>query len=246
MKKIQIMLWALTIVLISSCNFTEEIFLLEDGSGKLSINFDGSELMEMAGEEMMKSNEKEIDSLISFKDMLEEKKDSIAALPPEEQVKLKRLEPFNMHMVMNPEEKLMKFDLFSEFKNVSEVNDAFNAFQGASALGPNSGEGKPTPMGMQDPTTEVQYAFSKNSFSRKAKIIDEELFQQGLDSLQGAEMFLSGSTYTLKYHFPRKVKSTNVEGATFSADGKTMFYEVGFMDLMKNPAALDLEVELEN
>ena len=246
MKKIQILGWAIAIALVSSCNFTEEIHLKEDGSGKLSINFDGSELMEMAGEEMMKSKEKAVDSTFSFKDFLKEKKDSIATLSPEEQAKLKKLEPFSMHMVMNDEEKLMKFDLFSEFKDVSEVNDAFNAFQGASALGPNPGQEKTSPMGGQEATTEVNYTFSKNTFSRKAKIIDEELFQKSVDSLQSAEMFLSGSTYTLKYHFPRKVKSTNVESATFSADGKTMFYEVGFMDLMKDPSVLDVEVELEN
>lgn len=245
MKKIQILACALTIALTTSCNFTEEIFLEEDGSGKLSINFDGSELMEMAGEEMVKDGEKAVDSLISFKDLLEEKRDSIAQLSPEEQAKLKRLEPFNMHMVMNPEEKVMKFDLFSEFGNVSEVNDAFNAFQGASALNPD-GNQQQGPMGMQDPTTEVNYSFSKNTFSRTSKILDEELFQKSIDSLQGAEMFLSGSTYTLKYHFPRRVKSANVEGATFSADGKTLFYEVGFLDLMKDPAVLDLEVELED
>ena len=193
MKKIQFLGWAIAIAFISSCNFTEEISLKEDGSGKLSINFDGSELMEMAGEEMMKSNEKPVDSLFSFKDMLEEKKDSIAKLPPEGQAKLKQLEPFSMHMIMNPEEKIMKFDLFSEFEDVSEVNDAFNAFQGASALGPKSGQQKSTPIGNQDASTEVNYTFSNNIFSRKAKIIDEELFQKGLDSLQGAEMFLSGS-----------------------------------------------------
>ncbi len=245
MKKIQILAWAVLFALISSCNFTEEITLQDDGSGKLSINFDGAELMEMAGEEMQKSNEKPIDSLISFKDLLEEKKDSIATLSPEEQAKLKRLEPFNMHMVMNPEEKVMKFDLFSEFKKIEEVNDAFNAFQTANDLG-NVGKQQSQPMGMQDPTTEVTYSFKKNSFSRKAEILDQELFQQGLDSLQGAEMFLSGSTYTLKYHFPRRVKSTTAEAATFSADGKTLIYEVKFLDLMKNPSVLDLEVELEN
>ncbi len=245
MKKIQILACALAIAMVTSCNFTEEIFLNDDGSGKLSINFDGSELMEMAGDEMVKDGEKAIDSLISFKELLEEKKDSIAQLSPEEQAKLQRLEPFNMRMVMNPEEKVMKFDLFSEFKKVSEVNDAFNAFQGASALNPD-GDQQKGPMGMQDPTTKVTYSFAKNTFSRKAKILDEVLFQQSIDSLQGAEMFLSGSSYTLKYHFPRKVKSANVEGATFSADGKTMFYEVGFLELMKNPAILDLEVELEN
>ena len=245
MRKIQILVWAVVVALTSSCNFTEEITLQEDGSGRLSINFDGSELMEMAGDEMKKSNEKPVDSIISFKNLLEEKKDSIAQLSPEEQAKLKKLEPFNMHMVMNPEEKLMKFDLFSEFKNVNEVNDAFNAFQGANVLGSQK-EGAAPPSPMESSASEVSYSFDKNTFSRKASILDQELFQQQIDSLQGAEMFLSGSTYTLKYHFPKKVKSTTAEEATFSADGKTLIYEVKFLDLMKDPSLLDLEVELED
>ena len=244
MRNIQILVWAVIVALTSSCNFTEEITLQEDGSGKLSINFDGSELMEMAGDEMKKSTEKPVDSLISFKDLLEEKKDSIAQLSPEEQAKLKKLEPFNMHIIMNPDEKVMKFDLFSEFKNVSEVNDAFNAFQGANVLGSQKEGAAPPPM--ESSASEVSYAFSNNSFSRKANILDQELFQQQIDSLQGAEMFLSGSTYTLKYHFPKKVKSTTAEEATFSADGKTLIYEVKFLDLMKDPSLLDLEVELED
>ncbi|MEW2923233.1 MULTISPECIES: hypothetical protein [Flavobacteriaceae] len=245
MKKIQILILAFVAIFTYSCNFTEEIHLQEDGSGKLSINFDGSELMEMAGDQMVKENEKPIDSIISFKDLLEEKKDSIAQLSPEEQAKLKKLEPFNMHMVMNPEEKVMKFDLFSNFKNVNEVNDAFNTFREASLMGPKSQPEQATPMPMSEQSTQVTYTFAKNTFSRTAKIIDEELFQQNIDSLQGSEMFLSGSTYTLKYHFPRRVKSTTAEEATFSADGKTMIYEVSFLEMMKDPKLLDIEVELE-
>ncbi|WP_108246857.1 hypothetical protein [Muricauda brasiliensis] len=244
MKRVQILLSAMLIALASACNFTEEIHINEDGSGKLSINFDGSEMMEMAGEEMAKTNEKPIDSIISFKTFLEEKKDSIAQLPIEEQEKLKKLEPFNMRMVMNPEKKEMMFDLFSEFKNVSEVNDAFGAFQDASTIGGKSNP-QQGPMKPSEQPTEVNYSFQKNKFTRTAKIVDQELFQQQLDSLQGAEMFLSGSTYTLKYHFPKKIKSTTAEEATFSQDGKTLIYEVNFMELMKNPSVLDLEVELE-
>ena len=245
MKKIQILVLALTAIFTYSCNFTEEIHLQEDGSGKLSINFDGSELMEMAGEQMMKENEKPIDSIISFKALLEEKHDSIAELSPEEQAKLKKLEPFNMHMVMNPADKVMKFDLFSDFKDVNEVNDAFNTFREASLMGPKSQPEQSGPMPMSEQSTEVTYAFAKNTFSRTAMIIDPELFQQNIDSLQGSEMFLSGSTYTLKYHFPRKVKSTTAEEATFSADGKTLIYEVSFLEMMKDPKLLDIEVELE-
>lgn len=244
MRKVLVLFGAMAIALVSSCNFTEEIHLNENGSGKLSIQFDGSEMMEMGGEELAQTDEKAIDSIVSFKDFLEDKKDSIAQLSPQEQAKLKKLEPFNLRMVMNPEKKEMMFDLFGEFKNVSEMNDAFNTFQEASAMGPGAKQ-QTAPVPVEEQATQVNYSFANNKFKRSAKIVDPVLFQQQLDSMQGAEMFLSGSTYTLKYHFPRRVKSTTAEGATFSADGKTMIYEVSFMDLMKDPTVLDLEVELE-
>ncbi|WP_222981471.1 hypothetical protein [Flagellimonas meishanensis] len=246
MKRIQILAMSLLLALFSACNFTEEIHLQEDGSGRLSIFFDGSELMAMAGEEMQKTNEKPVDSLIYFKDFLEANKDSIAQLSEEEQAKLKKLEPFTLHMLMNPEEKMMKFNLSSEFRQIAEVNDAFNTFQEASALTPGSNPDQPTPKPMEEHPTEVNYNFEDGVFTRTAKILDEELFKQSLDSLQGADMFLSGSTYTIKYHFPRRVKSASIAEATYSADGKTLIYEVNFMDVLKDPKALDLKVELED
>ncbi|WP_318345231.1 hypothetical protein [Flagellimonas baculiformis] len=245
MKKIQILIGAIILGLGISCNFTEEIHLKEDGSGKLSINFDGSELMQMAGEEMAKTNEKAVDSIISFKELLEERKDSIAQLSPKEQAIAKSLEPFDLRMVMNPEEKVMTFDLYGDFSDISEMNNAFNTFQEASLMGSNKAQ-QPSPVPASEQSTEVDYTFTKNKFTRSARIVNMELFQQSMDSLQGAEMFLSGSTYTLKYHFPKRVKSTTLEEATFSADGKTLIYEVSFLELMKNPSLLDLEVELED
>lgn len=229
-----------------ACNFTEEIQFNEDGSGKLNIHFDGNEMMAMvASMDSTSTPEKAIDSTLVFKDLLAEKKDSIAQLSPEEQAKLKKLEPFSIRMVVNEEEGIMNFDMFSDFRNVEEVNDAFNAFQEASALGPGPGTSAQTPMKNSSPTTQVNYTFDKNRFTRTISIIDQELFEKGLDSLQGAEMFLSGSTYTFKYHFPKRVKKVNVEGATFSMDGKTMIYEVNFMDMMKDPESIAIEVELE-
>lgn len=239
--------WSLLLVLalVSACNFTEEIYLNDDGSGKISINFDGSEMMDMGGDDMMKSGEKAIDSVISFKSFLEEKKDSIATLTQEEQDRLKKLEPFSMHMVMNPETKVMKFDMYSDFKNVEEVGDAFNTFQDASSLSPG-GKNQASPGGISNQSTEVNYSFKANTFKRTAKIIDTVLQKQGLDSLAGAAMFLSNSMYKLKYHFPKRVKSSSAEAATFSADGKTLFYEVSFLSYMKNPDTLNIEVELED
>lgn len=248
MKKLKLLFAVLVMGMAIACNFTEEIYLNEDGSGKLSINFDANELMAMAGSMDSLTQEKAIDSTIVFKDLLEEKKDSIAQLPPEEQAKLKKLKPFSMHMVMKPEEQTMKFELFSEFKKINEIQDAFNAFQSASSIGPipGSDDQASPPLPSSEPTTKVNYNFSKNKFSRTTEIINQELFQKGLDSLAGAEMFLSSSTYTFKYHFPRRVKNVNVDGATFSMDGKTMVYEVSFIDMMKKPESMNLEVELED
>ena len=240
--------WSLLLVVAlgSSCNFTEEIYLNDDGSGKLSINFDGSEMMDMAGDEMMKSGEKAIDSVISFKAFLAEKKDSIATLSPAEQAKLKKLEPFNLHMVVNPETKEMKFDMYSDFKHINEVGDAFNTFQEASSIGGPGKQKQASPAGMGNQSTEVEYSFKANTFKRTARIVDSLLQQQSVDSLAGAEMFLSGSMYKLKYHFPRRVKSSSIEAATYSADGKTLFYEIDFLSYMKNPDTLNIEVELED
>ena len=140
----------------------------DDGSGKILINFDGSEMMDMAGDEMMQGNEKAIDSIVSFKAFLEEKKDSIATLPLEERAKLKKLEPFNLHMIMNPETMEMKFDMYSEFQKVSEVNDAFNAFQNANSMGPGlKNRGPSTGVGNQG--TEVDYWFKSGTFKRTTK-----------------------------------------------------------------------------
>jgi len=247
MKGIKFLATILVVGLAVACNFTEEIHFKEDGSGKLNIHFDGNEMMAMlASMDSTGTPEKAIDSTLVFKDLLEEKKDSIAKLSAEEQAKLKKLEPFSIRMVVDEEQGTMNFDMFSEFKKVEEVNDAFNAFQEASSLGPTPGPSGQAPMKNNEPTTRVNYTFEGNTFTRTISIIDQERFEKGLDSLQGAEMFLSGSTYTFKYHFPKRIKNVNVEGATFSMDGKTMIYEINFMEMMKDPESINLNIELEN
>ena len=64
-----------------SCQFSEELTLNEDGSGKMSIKFDGSEIMKIGGEKVSENKEEDVDTLIVFKEFLEEHKDSISKLP---------------------------------------------------------------------------------------------------------------------------------------------------------------------
>ena len=227
-----------------ACNFTEEIYFNEDGTGKMSISFNGGEMMQMLPSTDSIQLDKAIDSILVFKDLLRDKKDSISQLSTEQQAKLKRLEPFSLHMKVEPENGIMNFDMYTDFKDVSEVNDAFNAFQNASSIGPIAG-GQSMPENATDETTEVNYSFKMNKFKRETVILNQEMFEKNIDSLASAEMFLSSSTYTFKYHFPKRVKSTNIEEATFSMDGKTMIHEVNFLDMMKDPESLLIEIELE-
>jgi hypothetical protein len=227
-----------------ACNFTEEIYFNENGTGKMSISFDGGEMMQMLPSTDSTQLDKAIDSTLVFKDLLLNKKDSISQLSAEEQAKLKRLEPFSLHMKVEPENGIMNFDMYTDFKVVSEVNDAFNAFQHASSVGPIAG-GQSMPENATEETTKVDYSFKKNKFKRETVILNQELFDKTIDSLAGSGMFLSSSTYTFKYHFPKRIKSTNIEDATFTMDGKTMIHEVNFLEMMKDPKSILIEVELE-
>ncbi|MEJ2585028.1 MAG: hypothetical protein P8Z38_08285 [Robiginitalea sp.] len=229
-----------------SCNFTEEIHLNEDGSGTIALSFDGSQLLSLTDSTAAAEQPKRLDSVVRFSDVLDEKKDSIRKLPPAEQERLEKLRPYEMRMITDHEAGEMRFILSREFRDISEVGNAFNAFQDAGALDPAPGEN--TPMKSAEevyPSTEVVYSLKGNTFTRRGFIVDSVLHQQRIDSLKGGESFLAESTYKLEVHFPRKIRSASVENATLSMDGKTLFYEVGLLNYLLKPDALDLEVILE-
>jgi len=247
MKKFYLFLQTfLLAVLLIGCQFSEELHFTEDGSGKISFNFDGSELMQMGGDKISEGNEEVIDSLLVFKDFLEEKKDSISKLPIDQQEKLKKLESFSMHMLMNPEAKEMKFNLFSDFKKIEDLGDVFNNFKTASSIGnKNNQAANPLSVSNGEDPTRVIYSYEKNKFKRVTEILDEEKLKMGVDSLEQMKMFLASSKYKINYHFPKKIKNISSEKALFSQDGKSFTLEVGFLEFMEDPRVLDLEVELE-
>ncbi len=246
------LLLLLTIFTFSSCQFSENIYINEDGSGKMEFSFDGSELMLMAGDKMTEgSGEKEVDSTFKFKELFNEKKDSISKLTTEEQEKLKALENFSMHMFMSAEKKKMKFELFTDFKNANELKDMFTALNSASNLQGKKGAklndpNNPFSSMANGGNTELKYSFDKGVFKRSVKVKNQELQKQTADSLGSAAMMFANSKYKLNYHFPRKIKSVSKEGALFSEDRKSVTIEYGLMEYMKDPEIMNLEVILED
>lgn len=229
---------------LTACNFTEEVYLQPDGSGSVAFSMDASALMALAAD-ADSPPEEPVDTVMYFSDMLREKQDSISALPLAEQQRLARLEPYRLHMTMEPEAERFTFSLERDFTDISEVGDSFNAFQEAGALNPDNGD---SPMGAAtelQQSTAVDFSFASGRFKRSGRIVDADLHQQRLDSLEGAAAFLGGATYTLKIHFPSKVRSSTASDATLSLDGKTLVREVDLLEYLRDPTLLDMEVELE-
>lgn len=251
MNKLTLVLICLSSLIFTSCNFTEEITINEDGSGRMEFSFNADELMQMAGDEMTKGEEKAIDSTFSFKEIFDAKRDSISKLSQEEQDKLKALEAFNMHMVMNPEEQKMQFEMFTDFDTVNDLQDMFQAMNNVSNL---NGKGPATANDPNNPfsamakngNTELSYSYNGTVFKRNVVVKDEAVQKQMADSLGQMAIMFSSSKYKLKYHFPKKIKSVSNEEALFSEDRKTVTVEYGFMDYVTKPESLNLEVVLEN
>jgi hypothetical protein len=247
MKKIYVGLVVVFLTFCTSCKFKETIRINADGTGKVSFNMDGSGLMEMAGDEMGAGEA--IDSVVSFKEILDLNRDSIAKLSVEEKTQLKKLEKFDMHMIMNAEKKQMNFDFFADFTSVDDLQDMFAAMNTASELDKGAeASNKSNPMsafGSGD-MTGTKYSYENNVFKRTVNIFD----QKRLDSLQGnlgqAEMMFAASSYQLAYFFPKKIKSISLENAVISEDGKSFTAEINFMEYVKNPQILNVEITLED
>ncbi|MCL9807905.1 hypothetical protein [Flavobacterium luminosum] len=244
MKKI---LFLLVLTLgITSCTFTEEIMINPDGSGKYILQMDGSAFMAMMPKDSVSgSMGKSIDSVFSFKKILEEKKDSITKLSLKEQERLKKLENFKMHLKMKEDSKEFLFSLFSPFSSVAELQEMTNNIKELNALdkktqsiGPMSDIGI---FGNNGAT--MNYTYNGKKFTRKAVANQSQQKDLKNDSLNSYQMIFESSKYIVKYHFPKAVKKVNNPTALFSEDRKTITLEYSFNEYRREPEKLNLEIE---
>lgn len=231
-----------------SCQFTETMVLNEDGSGTMAVEVNLSEMMAFGGSEMSDSAAVKVDTLIYVRQFLEEKKDSIATLSKEEQLKIKKLENFNIHVKVDSETSEMIYDISTSFKSVNEANDLMNGLGKAGDFVPGMNQDSDEIQKQEDSPDiiGVNYSFIKGVFKRDAYIKDKKLHQKEVDSLIQAEAFLGGAKYMLNYTFPKPIKKVSNPEATLSNSKKTLTLSKTFIDYFKNPDLLDLEVELEN
>lgn len=236
-------LFALFFVL-TSCTFTEEITINPDGTGKYNMDIDGSSIMAMMPKDSLKQ-EKNIDSVFTFKEMFDTMRDSIAKLSKEDQDKIKNLEKFNMRMKMNFDSKQFLFAINTNFKSVAELQEVMASLSELQKM--NKSQSKNNPMGdiggFGLSTAKVNYEYTGKKFSRKAIVDKEALKRLENDSAAASyKMIYESSKYIIKYHFPKSVKSVSNKTAMFSEDRKTITIEYPFNEYMKEPEKLNFEV----
>jgi len=183
------------------------------------------------------------DTIIAFKDILDAKRDSIAQLPRAEQQRLQAMENYKMQMQIDPEFNTMLVDIFVDFDDIAEANDLMKGFSQVDGVMPGSKSSSEEKK--EADFIGVKYSYKKGAFKRDAYIIDKAEHQKQVDNMKQTEAFMSETNYTLKYTFPKKIKSASIQDAMFSLDRKTIEIRRKFTAYFKNPDVLDVEVILE-
>ncbi|WP_299891951.1 hypothetical protein [uncultured Lacinutrix sp.] len=268
MKKITLLFACIATLFLTSCNFTEEITFNEDGSGEFIMNYDMGQVMSALKEMGMdgskadgeKKKKKEvIDSVIYFKDMLTEGKDSIAQLSEEEQKQIKALETVVMKMKMNEETGDFNFGFGSTFKSLEELPQVFEKIEQAkkynSKDNPQADKISESAFAKssENMLEKVDYKYDGKRFSRFLKEEPEAASKEEMESLK-SEMEEMGEmkgmfeemSYSLVYNFPKKIKSVSNKNAKISNDGKTVTLKMNFMEMIGSPKDMNLDVVLED
>ncbi|MEM6718384.1 MAG: hypothetical protein AAF611_03615 [Bacteroidota bacterium] len=247
MKRIYLGLLAVLLTFCTSCEFSETIYINEDGTGKMSMYLDGSELMPMIGGQISVGKWNSIDSTISFKELLKEAKMDVGKLSSADRSKVKSLEKVNMHMQIDSDKNKLNVDVFSDFKSVNDLQNMFTAMNVLGDLGAKNNKLKSNPLSSVDvgEVSSMEYSFKNNVFKRSFRVKNEKLIDSLKQNLGQAQMLFAASTYKLDYHFPKKIKSVSVEDAVIGKDGKSFTLKVNVMDFVNNPEILNFEVELE-
>jgi len=250
MKLYKLLSFCFLLATLASCTFTENIYVNDNGNGKFSLDMDGSALMEMAGDQlsgqMGADAKKNIDSTFTFKQLLADKKDSIAKLSPEVQKEIKKLEDLTVNLKMNGEKKEFLMAFSKDFKNVNELQDILQAMSTLQKLEGGSSAANPFAGGLGKNNSILSYAYDGKKFTRKAILDKQKAAEKPKDSAADmSNMIFASSNYVIKYHFPKRIKKVSNPNALFSDDRKSITIQYPFTDYMENPDKLNFDVEFE-
>ncbi|WP_264536484.1 hypothetical protein [Flavobacterium sp. N1736] len=234
----------LLLIIFSSCQITETITINPDGSGSIeTVQLrDENSYMQLAGESYL-HEEAFKDTSFVFKEYIEKYKETFMKYTPEEQKLFQKYSNVKVHIKENSFEKEFKTIFSLDFNKVSEIPDLYKTENYADDIKYNYA------LTAENHYYKIAYDFDGKVFKRLVSIINPAELQKTKVQFKNADPKYASlkltQTYTLKYHFPRKIKSVSNEKAIIGSDKKTLRLEFQLSDCLQNPEMTNLEVVLE-
>lgn len=244
-----ILLLFVAVTLLTSCRITERVYIQENGAVKYETELDFSEMMGLMFSQADKDSlrqigEYPIDSIMKFSDLekLESKLGDDQTSEAEREF-MKSLDKMNVRMVMNDNEGKMIFGIQEKdiktfnasMKEISEAGDKLAAKDKKSAEN----------LSQTGLLKSIELKYDGKLFQRIGGNQTGILEEMDDSTAESTRQMMGMFTYKLEYHFPKKIKKSSVENATYSLDGKTMTIETSMMELFENPDKYNFTVEFE-
>jgi len=235
-------------ILLMSCQITEKVYFSEDGSVKVERQIDVSEMMSqiISEKEIDSLRNKEhfpLDTIIPASELSNIRKEDFDENRPGYEKLMKALDNAQLHIVLSENE--FKITSIISGENTDDFNQKSQGIVNAlEEYEKNKGEDESTGIYSSVGLDYLQLEYDGKNFKRIGNVpLDEENDEESeIKELKGVSEFMN---YKMEYHFPKPIKETSAENATFSKDGKTMYVDVNVQELFKTPEKYNFSVELE-
>lgn len=237
-------------ILLASCQITERLYLEENGAVRYETEMNFSEMMGMMFSQENKDSLRQIgqfpiDSVMTFSDL--EKMDpklSSGETGKAESEFLKVMDKMKVRMIMNDNEGRVVFGV--DEKDVKSFNAYMEEIKSAGEKLAKEDKEAADNLAQSGLLNSIHLKYDGKSFQRISSNDAMGMLDEMNDSTAASARQMMGMfQYKIEYHFPKKIKKSSVENATYSLDGKTMTVDVPMMELMENPEKYNFKIEFE-
>lgn len=234
----------LLLVLLTSCEVTETLHINPDNSGTIEFDSHRNEnsYMQIAGEEYAKETVYK-DTTYVFQEYIDKFNANFIKYTVKEQELFNTFKNVKVHIKKSAFDKEFRTTITQAFQKVEDIADLSKTENYADDIKYNYA------LTAEEHYYNIRYSFNGNHFNTIVTITDEDIFQKEKDKMEEYKKrllkFNLVQTYTLKYHFPRNIKSVSNSNAAISEDKKSLELQFSIFDFLQNPTTSNLEVVLE-
>ena len=184
-----------------------------------------------------------MDTSYVFNEYTTKYNDTFLKLTKKEKELLERYGTAKVRIKKSSYEKEYKTTISQDFNTIEKVPDLYKIENYASDMQHNYA------LKAEEHYYNVSYSFDGNVFKRIVAITDPErlkIEQLKLEEYnQKIRLFTIVQTYTLNYHFPRKIISVSNNNAKISKDKKSVSLQFKLLESLMQPDSTNLEIVLE-